>query len=36
MKGLGSQDPSTLLEEGGEGQNILKNLLMMLQMGGGR
>ena len=33
--GLG-QDPSTLLEEGGKGQNVLQNLLMMLQLGGGR
>jgi len=33
--GLG-QDPSKLLEEGGEGSNILKNLLMMLAQQGGR
>ena len=36
MKGLGSTDSSKLLEEGGEGSNILKNLLMMLAQQGGR
>ena len=36
QSGLG-KDPTTLLEEGGEGSSVLQNLLMMLQLtGGGR
>ena len=32
--GLG-KDPTTLLKEGGEGSNILKNLLMLMAQQGG-
>jgi len=35
IKGLKSEDPSRLLEEGGEGQNILQNLLLLISQIGG-